>query len=1240
MNNFEAIRKKFLAYLDARQAALATECDLRERMLSLRHEKVGLGFLGELLETGFPRNLRGFFPQAVAYDEEENRRDLVACLGLGSILPTFEGSNKGMIQLVSTVRPGSNLFFMETCFLASTTSWVDVFASRNSRDACLGYMYDDIAQYYMADYPNRLIQKLNSEEEPTREQRERAERCMAVITGNLISKYNHQSYVDLVSVVSRPQRVLVVDQSFADASLVYGRVTEQTFQEMLLAAIRENPEAEILVKTHPDSIGASRSRPGYFSGLKGYGNVRFLVDPMNPMHLLEQVDKVYVATSGMGFEALLMGKPVVCFGHPFYAGWGLTDDRQPISHRRRTRSLTELFHYFYIWYTHYHTPESNGPCEIEDVLEYILDNRPKVAGRPSGRPGGDARPKISVVVPAYNVEPYIAACLRSVQEQTLKDIEILVVDDCSLDTTLQVVEAMASLDPRIKPLRMESNSGQGFARNLALDKARGEYVWFIDSDDFIPSPDALERLYEAAVRTGADMTRGRKLWEQHETLEGAFVRDVPDKTEEYFPQEQSGLTYFSDPVLLHSRHFCLWLYKRSFLEENAIRFLTGQWEERPFLLKALLSAKSISLVPCDALRYRIRPNSTARRQKNIQDVENQLMNFSQVLSLFDDFSTPERPYAYHRQFTVSQYLHYIGLGFAMELLSERLDDPDGRKFFQSMGELCRSAGIRSAELTADPQVVNPELFAAGVYHVLFEAFKCGDLELALQAWKRMPMASREYYERLFRESDAGLAAALTNYVQANPVPLDPQLRMAAPGTLPRILLHIGATKTGSTFLQAFMETNRAELLRRGIWYPEFGIFKQAGREYKQAGHSHLMGQAISGNFEFFQRILQGLEELPCPVRTIVFSSEAFFLNPNAPEALPSYLTGFELSMIVYLRRQDEWANSQYCEFVGGGAVSKTALAPEEWLESPAAKRYLDYQALLYQWEQAIGKDRVIVRPFERSQLVCNDLLHDFLSLLDISPGEGFVTPDKALHNDFKFSEEYLKIMRHFNAFAFSPATAYLNFVKAVLRELPCQAGRKPQLLTLEQRRWLLRGARHGNAEIARRYLGKSDGVLFENTALPAELPPPSPPLGADFFSGMITLYDRYSGHRFTNQPAKKGGKAKASARKPGENKPEKDFDELYHEACRAFHQEQYALAVAFYRQAEGLAPDDMDLQRVMAEALIRTGDTDAARACLEKAAARIPQNKALKRRLLRLKHPLFRFLLKDKPFPVPVPGVV
>lgn len=109
---------------------------------------------------------------------------------------------------------------------------------------------------------------------------------------------------------------------------------------------------------------------------------------------------------------------------------------------------------------------------------------------------------VSVIIPAYNVEKYIAECVGSAQNQTLKEIEIICVNDGCSDNTMQIVNTMALKDKRIKIVN-KMNEGQSSARNTGIKEARGTYVLFLDSDDYI-LPETLEELYIQAVTNDLD----------------------------------------------------------------------------------------------------------------------------------------------------------------------------------------------------------------------------------------------------------------------------------------------------------------------------------------------------------------------------------------------------------------------------------------------------------------------------------------------------------------------------------------------------------------------------------------------------------------------------------------------------------------------------------------------------------------------------------------------------------------
>lgn len=114
---------------------------------------------------------------------------------------------------------------------------------------------------------------------------------------------------------------------------------------------------------------------------------------------------------------------------------------------------------------------------------------------------------ISIIVPCYNAEKYIGRCLESLLNQTYTNIEIICIDDKSTDNSLEVCERFAAVEPRIRLIRRENNGGQASARNIGIRKAQGDYIAFVDADDWVV-PDYLENLYELLTTYQADLAQG------------------------------------------------------------------------------------------------------------------------------------------------------------------------------------------------------------------------------------------------------------------------------------------------------------------------------------------------------------------------------------------------------------------------------------------------------------------------------------------------------------------------------------------------------------------------------------------------------------------------------------------------------------------------------------------------------------------------------------------------------------
>lgn len=1073
MKNHANVRQKFVDHLELSQSN-SDAIDIREYVLKLKYEKLTIGYVKGTLDKFYGANLKRIFKEYSSLsDKDWEKNNVFLCTG--SVLNEEDISHKGAVKLFDKIEDSKKIIFFEQGFLASSHSWSHSFKHGDPKFACLGYIYDDISYYYMADYPNRLTQKLNSKEELSKDELARSKKCIETIISQHISKYNAQPLQCPTMTQGYKRRVLVCDQAFADASTIYGKVTEQDFQNMLVAAIHENPDAEVIIKTHPDSHW-EKNRSGYYTHIKSYKNVRVINEPVNPYSLFENVDTVYVGTSGMGLEALLAGKKVVTFGVPFYAGWGLTDDRKVISHRNRNRSLEDIFYFFYIWYTIYHRPDREGVCEIEDVIEYIIENRPVTF---HDEIPNSTTPKVSIILPVYGVEAYIKECLESIQNQTLRDIEIIPVNDCSPDNSQVIIDSLAESDPRIKPIVLKKNVGQGFARNEGIKVAKGEYIWFIDSDDFFTSNDVLEKLYKSALENSADMVRGKKACERHEDLNGKHLKNVADFSEKYFNQDVVGTNFSSNTNLLYNRHFWVFLYKREFLESNKIVFDITQWEEKPFLLKALLNAKAINILKLDTVTYRVRQTSTARREKNIADFELQLKNFELVVDLLAvSKALEDTKLKKHASFILSQYLHYLIFGMCSRLSIDGIVDVPFKTLITRIKVVFESIGFEPKDISDMTQQIDKYDFADRKYHLILSLILADDSETIVKVREGKPIDQFELYHlyEKYSENDAALSY-INTYFRNDRVFTNKSKSLSF--NKPKVIIHIGSTKTGSTYIQHHLENNRPKLLEQGIYYPEVGLFWQKERPEKQAGHAPFATAAIHNDRSLLEHVESAVAYHGSKLHTVILSSEAFFLNKKAVE-LVSYFKSYPCTMMLYLRRQDDWANSQYCEFVAGGAVGRTALTIDEWLKTDKALGFMDYYGLVNHWANVLDEKNIIVRPYIRSQLVNQDILEDFCHTLSLEKVLDHPKPPSSQQNDALLNTNYVHILRKFNSLPFkNNREDYLAFVSELvnkLKDFSFVKSEKTNFLSAEARSELLDFYKNDNELLTKEF---SNVPLFE-----------------------------------------------------------------------------------------------------------------------------------------------------------------
>lgn len=207
---------------------------------------------------------------------------------------------------------------------------------------------------------------------------------------------------------------------------------------------------------------------------------------------------------------------------------------------------------------------------------------------------------ISVIVPVYNVEPYLRKCLDSILAQTYRDLEILIIDDGSTDGSGAICDEYAGKDERVRVFHTE-NKSLSCARNLGLDNAQGEWIGFVDSDDWI-EPDMYETLLRRAEETGADV------------VECGTFRDFPDKTE--IRNRQDLIVYNEDTVVALLKGILfdyawdkLWRSK-CFIK---IRFPAGRvHEDTAVAYKLFEAADSICMISTPKYHYRERKGSLSQ----------------------------------------------------------------------------------------------------------------------------------------------------------------------------------------------------------------------------------------------------------------------------------------------------------------------------------------------------------------------------------------------------------------------------------------------------------------------------------------------------------------------------------------------------------------------------------------------------------------------------------------------------
>lgn len=233
--------------------------------------------------------------------------------------------------------------------------------------------------------------------------------------------------------------------------------------------------------------------------------------------------------------------------------------------------------------------------------------------------------RISIIVPFYNVEPYIEKCIHSlfIQDVPQEEYEVICVDDCSTDGSRAIVEKLQDTYPTLQLLCHTENKRQGGARNTGLKFARGEYVWFVDSDDYV-LPNVLHTIITEAERNKLDI-----------------LQFNTEKTLPPYTSIMNGVEYALLNTDWSSRLPLMWrtVFSRSFLLNNNLSFVEYvQFEDTDFALRSYLVARKVQFINYPAYIYCIHSDSTVHRTNSPTKIYEQILLLCRTSKIIDQTS--------------------------------------------------------------------------------------------------------------------------------------------------------------------------------------------------------------------------------------------------------------------------------------------------------------------------------------------------------------------------------------------------------------------------------------------------------------------------------------------------------------------------------------------------------------------------------------------------------------------------
>ncbi len=588
---------------------------------------------------------------------------------------------------------------------------------------------------------------------------------------------------------------------------------------------------------------------------------------------------------------------------------------------------------------------------------------------------------ISIVIPVYNTGNLLFECYDSVKMQVFKPHEIIIVDDGSETPTKTIISYLQSIDGRVKVVEFGENRGLSAARNAGLKAATSEIVLFLDSDDMLSNPRVLEYVADEYGKNKFDMLRLPTVFYSQNQLTGKISLSE-DPIDTIIPNFLREVTLNSAPFLIHNRTCWQFAYRREFLTSNGIYFLEElrRREDVPFLLTALCQAKAIYTGAMTGTFYRQRANSimSSPQLGDLEYITTAYQYCNNIIEKYecDDYVKNIVNIRYVASFEecISKIDFHEQDIVAASYLIDNFKSVSTIEFLEKLS-------------TDQDRMIEGIKFAPGLQNKIENGII---VDFARKLLRVTPSTVSELcpLSGSGTSETSGIEIAKTGIHENNI-----QLPAVEHKERPKLFLHVGLTKTGSTSIQNFCEVNRASLRAEGLLYPFTGVYKEEGGD-RGSGHNFLIRDIVDDDSVLLEKFKTEVQHAECP--NVIISCENISYNPlwrskASLEKISKAFSEFDVIPILVKRSKLDWAFSMYKEAAIGGWLRRED-SFSHYLDAETAVGSLDFDNISELLATCLGSE-VQEISLDRDG---GDLIADFLSVVDIDrkkASEIFVLPN-------------------------------------------------------------------------------------------------------------------------------------------------------------------------------------------------------------------------------------------------------